>query len=124
MGLARDRQGQAQDHAYAERGRPASAWADGAPDLRCLGARLLPRLPEPAARFRAGVPRPSGELGLRRPEPGEGQPELSAPGVSGTTTPRKFPPSRTCQGPRAPSLASRPETWIAGTTPARDQLVS
>src|ERR1041384_3908542 len=91
MGLARDRQGQAENHAYAGRGRPASAWADGAPDLRCLGARLLPRLPEPAARFRAGVPRPSGELRLRRPEPGQGQPELNAPGVSGTTTPGNFP---------------------------------
>ena len=35
-----------------------------------VGARLLPRLSEPPARLRAGVPRQAGELGLRRGEPG------------------------------------------------------
>ena len=69
--LVADRR-QAQDHRDAERGRPAGRGADGAPHLRCLGARLLPRLPEPPAGFRAGLSRPSGELGLRRSEPGEG----------------------------------------------------
>ncbi len=42
-------------------------------DLRRLGARLLSRLPEPPAGFRAGLSRPPDQLGLRRPEPREGE---------------------------------------------------
>src|SRR5204863_5454241 len=37
--------------------------------LRCVGARLLSRLPEPSARLRPDLPRPPDQLGLRRPEP-------------------------------------------------------
>ena len=65
--------GAAQDRRHAERGHPAGRGSDCAPHLRRVGARLLPRLPEPPARFRPGFSRPSGELGFCRPEPGKGR---------------------------------------------------
>ena len=52
---------------------------DGAADLRCLGARLLSRLPEPPAGFRPDLPRQAGELGLRRRQPVEGRLRLNRP---------------------------------------------
>ncbi len=62
----------AQDHEHAQRRDPHDRRQKGAPDGGCLGACLLPGLPEPPARLRADVPGSSGELGLRRREPGLG----------------------------------------------------
>ncbi len=87
LGLARRRRRQAQDHRDAKRGQPAGRRPDGALDLRRLGARLLPRLPEPPAGFRPDLPRSSDQLGLCRPEPRE------SPLATGRHT-AKAPPRR------------------------------
>ncbi len=73
LGLACRQRRQALDHPDAERGQPALRGPDRAPHLRCVGARLLPRFPEPPARFRPGVSRPPRQLGFRRAEPGKGE---------------------------------------------------
>ena len=60
----------AQDREHAERRDAAHHGGDAAAHGRRLGARLLPRLPEPAPGLGAGVLRQARELGLRRREPG------------------------------------------------------
>ena len=39
--------GDAEDHEHPQRRNPHDGGQDGAPDCRCVGARLLPGLPEP-----------------------------------------------------------------------------
>ena len=56
---------------------PDGARQDRAAHLRRLGARLLPRLPEPPARLRPGVHGQPDQLGLRRREPEEGLTRLA-----------------------------------------------
>ena len=48
---------------------PLTARPEAAAHRRRLGARLLPRLPEPAPRLRAGVLRQARQLGVRQREP-------------------------------------------------------
>ena len=66
---------QAQGRQDAERREPAHDVRDAASDARRLGARVLPRLPEPAEGLRRRRGRQPPELGLRGEEPAE---ELSA----------------------------------------------
>ena len=47
-----------------ERRKPAGAWRQADPRLRCVGALLLHRLPQPPSRLPQGLHRPSGELGI------------------------------------------------------------
>src|SRR5262249_5754258 len=87
----------------AQRGEPAGRRADGLADLRCLGARLLPRLPEPPPRLRAGLSRPSGELGLCRAEPREGL----AGGSGADRPPRECPSGRGFVSAEPSTVAAR-----------------
>ena len=50
-------------------GHPSNHRAAAAVDHRCLGARLLSRLPAPPAGLHRGIPRTSRQLGFRQSEP-------------------------------------------------------
>ena len=58
----RDEGGQAGHRAEAQPGHAADGWRPGAAGQRCLGARLLPALPEPPRRIHQGLVE-RGELG-------------------------------------------------------------
>ena len=57
--------------------------ADAAADDRRLGARVLPRLPEPPARSRQRCDRQAAELGLRRGKPGDAPDRRASSSASG-----------------------------------------
>src|SRR5262249_8544378 len=57
---------QACHHQDAERRKSPGARRNADPGLRRLGALILYRLSQPAARLSQGIPRPPGELGTRR----------------------------------------------------------
>ena len=67
LGLARGQGRQDRHLKTAERREPAGPWRDADPRLRRVGALLLHRLPQPPSRLSQGLPRSSGELGIRRP---------------------------------------------------------
>jgi hypothetical protein len=65
LGLAGDGQRAVEGREDGERRPAPKAWPDGAVDSRCVGARLLHRLPQPAAQIRGDLSDQSGRLGLR-----------------------------------------------------------
>ena len=64
--LARGQGRQADRDEDDERREPLGSWGNSGAGLRCVGAFLLHRLPQPAAGLPQGVPRSPGELGPRR----------------------------------------------------------
>ena len=70
LGLARAEGGKLEIVKTPNADVPFTKGADAAPDDRRVGARVLPRLPEPPRRLRQRGDRQAAELGLRRGEPG------------------------------------------------------
>jgi glycine/D-amino acid oxidase-like deaminating enzyme len=64
------------------RGEPDDGRAQAAADLRRVGARLLPGLPEPPPRLPDGLLRQPRELGVRREEPRVGRGALQRPALA------------------------------------------
>ena len=65
--------GELQDREHAERRDAGGPRRHAAARGGRVGARLLPRLPEPASRLRPDLLRQARQLGLREREPGQGQ---------------------------------------------------
>ena len=61
--------GDAEGRQDRQRRDPLTKGHEAAADHRRLGARLLPRLPEPPRRLRQRLPRQAGQLGVRRRQP-------------------------------------------------------
>ncbi len=66
LGMAGRRERRAQGRQDRQRRSPVHQGADAAADDRCLGARLLPRLPESARRSRQRGDRQAAQLAVRR----------------------------------------------------------
>src|SRR5665647_3385935 len=105
------------NHTFFWNGMKPGAGCDPAACRGRVGARLLPRLPEPASRLHADVFRQARQLGLRGGELGRGEVAEGRSSTHPRGTPTLRSPVGAGRGRRAQARRPRPRTAASGLNP-------